>query len=63
MASACTHAHTVLNTKDMYATTFAHRILQITGIKIKWLQSQNTPFKLALLIVLDYTSFVKLVRK
>ena len=55
---ACMHAHTVLNTKDIYSSTFAHMTL-----KVKWLQSQNTPFKLALLLVLDYTRFMKLMWK
>jgi hypothetical protein len=38
-----------------HSSTFAHSILQIIEIKVKWLQSQNTPYKLALLLVLDYT--------
>lgn len=44
--------HTVLNTKDVYSSTFAHRILQTIEIKIKWLQSQNTHLNLHIFLFL-----------
>jgi hypothetical protein len=62
MANACTHVQLVMNTQDIHST-FANRILQIIEIKIKWLQSQHTLFKLPLFLVLDYTCFMKLMCK